>query len=247
MRAPALASSSPNYAPTTGYVFNGDTLLATVDQQTASGVATGTAKTRYIHPDHLGSTNVVTDENDNLVQTLDYYPYGSPRVSSGTSTNEQRKFIGQFSDQSGLSYLNARYMDPSRGQFTSEEPIFLALGDSNRVQLLAQQGQQSYLTDPQRLNEYSYAKDNPISLKDPAGRDAYGINLSAVAERGLGIFAAGTLSVGITYVRDPNTGQQWIAFPVTTGVNSGALGAYQSYPDTLSDRLRCVWRLWRQW
>jgi len=34
-------------------MFNGDTLLATVDQQTASGVATGTAKTRYVHPDHL--------------------------------------------------------------------------------------------------------------------------------------------------------------------------------------------------
>ena len=42
-------------------MFNGDTLLATVDQQTASGVATGTPKTRYIHPDHLGSTNVVTE------------------------------------------------------------------------------------------------------------------------------------------------------------------------------------------
>jgi RHS repeat-associated protein len=38
-----------------------------------SGNATGTAKTRYVHPDHLGSTNVVTDENDNVVQTLDYY------------------------------------------------------------------------------------------------------------------------------------------------------------------------------
>jgi hypothetical protein len=33
-------------------MFNGQTLLATVDQQTASGVATGTAKTRYVHPDH---------------------------------------------------------------------------------------------------------------------------------------------------------------------------------------------------
>jgi hypothetical protein len=33
-------------------MFNGQTLLATVDQQTASGVATGTAKTRYVHPGH---------------------------------------------------------------------------------------------------------------------------------------------------------------------------------------------------
>lgn len=34
---------------------------------------------RYIHPDHLGSTNVVTDASGTVVQTLDYYPYGTTR------------------------------------------------------------------------------------------------------------------------------------------------------------------------
>jgi YD repeat-containing protein len=112
----SVASSTgtgAKYATTTEYVFNGDSLVATVDQQTASGNATDTAKTRYVHPDHLGSTNVVTDENGNVVQTLDFYPYGSTRVSVATSTNERRKYIGQFSDDSGLSYLNARYYNPS--------------------------------------------------------------------------------------------------------------------------------------
>ena len=52
--------SGAKYATTTEYIFNGDTLLSTSDQQFASGVATGTAQTSYIHPDHLGSTNVVT-------------------------------------------------------------------------------------------------------------------------------------------------------------------------------------------
>ena len=47
--------SGATYATTTEYVFNGDTLVSTIDQQFASGVATGTAQTRYIHPDHLGS------------------------------------------------------------------------------------------------------------------------------------------------------------------------------------------------
>jgi YD repeat-containing protein len=40
--------SGAKYATTTDYVFNGDTLLSTVDQQTASGVATGAAKTRLV-------------------------------------------------------------------------------------------------------------------------------------------------------------------------------------------------------
>jgi len=59
----SVASSTgtgAQFATTTDYVFNGDTLVATIDQETASGNATGTAKTRYVHPDHLGSTNVVT-------------------------------------------------------------------------------------------------------------------------------------------------------------------------------------------
>jgi RHS repeat-associated protein len=157
----SVASSTgtgAKYATTTDYVFNGDNQVATVDQQTASGNATGTAKTRYIHPDHLGSTNVVTDENDNVTQTLDYFPYGALRVSVSTSTNVQRKFIGQFSDQSNLDYLNARYYNGSQGQFTSQDPVFL--GDPKRQNL----------QDPQSLNSYSYSDDNPITKSDPTGR-----------------------------------------------------------------------------
>jgi YD repeat-containing protein len=71
-----------NFATSTEYVFNGDTLVATVDQAFKNGSATGTAQTRYIHPDHLGSTNVVTNASGTVVQTLDYYPYGGTRVSS---------------------------------------------------------------------------------------------------------------------------------------------------------------------
>jgi RHS repeat-associated protein len=168
----SVASSTgtgAKFATTTDYVFNGDSLVATVDQQTASGNATGTAKTRYIHPDHLGSTNVVTDENDKVVQTLDYYPYGSTRISSGTSTNERRKYIGQFTDDSGLSYLNARYYESARGQFVSQDPTFLALGNPDQIKQFSQQDQQTFLSSPQQLNSYSYAEDNPITHKDPSG------------------------------------------------------------------------------
>ena len=62
-------------ATTTVYVWNGDTLIATIDQVTVNGANSGSAKTRYIHPDHLGSTNIVTDESGNIVQDVEYYPY----------------------------------------------------------------------------------------------------------------------------------------------------------------------------
>jgi RHS repeat-associated protein len=124
----STTKSSTNYATSTEYLFNGDTLLSTVDQAFKNGTATGTAAVRYVHPDHLGSTNVVTDQNQNLVQTLDFYPYGGTRVSVSTSTAEKRKFIGQFSDDSGLYYLNARFYNPNQGQFVSQDPVFWELG-----------------------------------------------------------------------------------------------------------------------
>jgi RHS repeat-associated protein len=143
-------------------VFNGDTLLSTVDQAFKNGTATGTAQTRYVHPDHLGSTNVVANENGALVQTLDFYPYGATRVSVSTSTNEKRKFIGQFLDDSNLEYLNARYYNPAQGQFISQDPVFWELGLTNDGK--------AALTNPQSQNSYGYASDNPITNKDPSGR-----------------------------------------------------------------------------
>jgi RHS repeat-associated protein len=171
----SVASSTgtgAKFATTTDYVFNGDTLVATIDQQTASGNATGTAKTRYIHPDHLGSTNVVTDENGNVSQTLDYNPYGGTRISDGTGASEKRKFIGQFADDSGLDYLNARYYSPTQGQFVSEDPSFLAVGDPMKVREVTGRDQQEFLADPQLANSYSYGRDNPITQKDPNGNTA---------------------------------------------------------------------------
>jgi YD repeat-containing protein len=98
----SMASSTgtgAKYATTTEYVFNGDSLVSTVDQQIASGVATSTAQTRFIHPDHLGSTNVVTNASGTVVQTLDYYPYGATRISTNVGgADSARKYINRFAD-----------------------------------------------------------------------------------------------------------------------------------------------------
>jgi YD repeat-containing protein len=98
------------YATSTVYVWNGETLIATIDQPMVNGAATGTAATRYIHPDHLGSTNIVSDTSGTIVQDIENYPYGETRLNQSTyPTSEQRQFIGQFKDGNSLSYLQARY------------------------------------------------------------------------------------------------------------------------------------------
>jgi RHS repeat-associated protein len=58
--------------------------------------------------------------------------------------------------------LNARYYAPAQGQFISQDPVFWEIG-------LSQDGKNA-LSNPQALNSYGYANDNPITNKDPLGR-----------------------------------------------------------------------------
>jgi hypothetical protein len=65
--------------------------------------------------------------------------------------------------------MQARYQNSSRGQFISEDLVFLSLGDSAKVKQLLDKDQRDLLADPQQLNSYSYASGNPISKSDPSG------------------------------------------------------------------------------
>jgi RHS repeat-associated protein len=184
----STTNGATTYATTTVYVWNGDTLIATIDQPIVNGAATGMAATRYIHPDHLGSTNIVSDENGNVVTSEEYYPYGETRFNEvNYPTNEQHQFISQFKDGNSLSYLNARYYDSSRGQFESEDPVFL--GDPS----------QQNLQDPQSLNSYTYAGDNPIIKKDPSGQCPYCLVVGGAIVLGA---VGGVAQQGITDVVD---------------------------------------------
>ena len=132
----------------TKYIYAGGELEATI-----AGI--GTTTTSYIHRDHLSSTNVTTNQSGAVSTVLDYYPYGSPRIETGTPP--QRQYIGQYDDsESDLAYLNARYYDSSRGQFTSQDPMHWAIPTN-------------LIIDPQLQNSYGYARNNPILYKDATG------------------------------------------------------------------------------
>ncbi len=124
---------------------------------TSSAVSIATT-IRYLHQDHLNSTNITTDISGNVVQTLDYYPYGGTRVNQSIDgSNERRQYIGQFTDpETNLSYLNARYYSGITDKFISEDPMFWMIP-------------QDILIDPQQQNSYSYARGNPASQSDPTG------------------------------------------------------------------------------
>jgi RHS repeat-associated protein len=151
----------------TKQIYAGDELVATIE--TAGAVVTP----YYVHVDHLGSTNAVSDSAGALAQTLDYYPFGAQRLSSGTY-NEERQYIGQIYDtDTRLDYLNARYYEGGRGQFLSEDPAHLSVGDAERIKHITGQELETYLANPQLLNSYSYAVNNPIRHSDPTGNATY--------------------------------------------------------------------------
>ncbi|MBU1130775.1 CHAP domain-containing protein [Patescibacteria group bacterium] len=67
------------------------------------------------------------------------------------------KFTDQLHDiESNLYYYDNRYYDPQAGRFTQPDPMV----QHNVTELLA---------DPQSLNPYAYARNNPIRYLDPTG------------------------------------------------------------------------------
>jgi RHS repeat-associated protein len=142
----------------------GTTLYPSADAEIdASGAVSGTAAfTRYphmdlkivggqkywLHRDHLASVRFVTDANGALVETTGYAAYGE---ATNASFQTQKAYIGERHDpETGLIYLNARYMDPKFGRFISPDdwdPTLAGVG----------------------TNRYAYAHNSPVNYSDPNG------------------------------------------------------------------------------
>jgi RHS repeat-associated protein len=110
------------------------------------------AGTYFVHGDHLGSLNVLTNSSGTEVQRLTYLPFGETYASTGTVAFDQRRFTGQEQDpETGLYFYQARYYNPVLGRFLSPDSIVPGAGN------------------PQSLNRYSYVNNNPINRTDPSG------------------------------------------------------------------------------
>lgn len=109
----------------------------------------------YTHSDHLGGANVVTDEAGNVKEITEYAPFGEIARQDRYGTPEETArwyFAGHYLDQeTGLTYMGARYYSSSLGRFITADPT---------IQNPA---------IPATLNRYSYAGNNPINRWDPSG------------------------------------------------------------------------------
>ncbi|MHB1844959.1 MAG: RHS repeat-associated core domain-containing protein, partial [Deltaproteobacteria bacterium] len=118
--------------------------------------------TYYYHPDHLGSTQWVTDQNALVHEHVEYYPYGQvwrdPKSDDDrgpTVQGQQFLFTSkQYDPETGNYYFGARYYDPRLARWLSVDPAL----PGNAFEM------------PAALAAYMYGQDNPIRFLDPDGR-----------------------------------------------------------------------------
>jgi RHS repeat-associated protein len=119
------------------YVYLGDQLLAMIKPGELA---------YYYHNDHLGTPQVLTDGNGNIVWKAAYTPFGDAAISIATVENPFR-FPGQYYDQeTGLHYNYFRYYNPQTGRYITPDPIGLTGG----------------------IDLFTYV-NNPINVMDPFG------------------------------------------------------------------------------
>ncbi len=108
------------------------------------------------HLDHLGTPIVLTNNGGFVVSTHHYMPFGDERPAQPQNSTNTLQFTGQERDsESGLDYLIARYYGSSLNRFMSPDPL------------------PGHVLEPQTLNKYIYAGNNPLRYSDPDGLDFY--------------------------------------------------------------------------
>ncbi len=128
----------------------------------------------YEHQDWLGTERLLTDGSGNTAGSYGSLPFGDNFSQSGADVDPYH-FAGLDHDyESGLDHAQFREYSSAGGRWLSPDPYQGSYDSSN----------------PQSLNRYAYALNDPLSLSDPSGQEAC---LAAIA----GTSEGGPIGVGI--------------------------------------------------
>ncbi|OCQ23661.1 hypothetical protein A7985_06885 [Pseudoalteromonas luteoviolacea] len=123
--------------------------------------------TRYMFKDHIGSTDVITNEAGQLIERLSYDAFGrrrdgftwgniqqlhvDPAVQNAAEITEKGYTGHEHVDHAEAIHMGGRIYDPTLGRFMQADPIVQS-PESARS-----------------LNRYTYVFNNPLSFTDPTG------------------------------------------------------------------------------
>ncbi|HEX8600585.1 MAG TPA: SpvB/TcaC N-terminal domain-containing protein [Chloroflexia bacterium] len=117
----------------------------------------------FYQPDHLGSSNYVTDAQGAIYQHSEYFPFGETWVEESSNTQRTPYLFGgkELDEETGLYYFGARYYDPRTSVWQSTDPIIDEYLDGRR---------DNGFYDSTNLNLYAYTAQNPLKYVDPDGK-----------------------------------------------------------------------------
>ena len=106
----------------------------------------------YYHPNHLGSSSYITNLDGEVMQHIEYVPFGEVFIEERNNTwNTPYLFNAkEFDEETGMYYYGARYYEPRLSLWMSTDPM-----------------EEKYSW----LSSYCYTSNNPIKYIDPTGRD----------------------------------------------------------------------------
>jgi RHS repeat-associated protein len=115
-------------------------------------------QTYLVRNDRAGSASALLTVDGTVVETYEYQAFGKPLRPVTASARNRFLFTGrEYDAETGLYYFRARYYDPDLGRFLQEDPKWS-------------------ITDPQTLQQYTYAFNNPLRYRDSSGEWPLNIN-----------------------------------------------------------------------
>ena len=124
----------------------------------------------YYHPDHLGSSSYITNLDGEVVQHIEYVPFGEVFIEERNDVwNTPYLFNAkEFDEETGMYYYGARYYEPRLSLWISVDPISNYDPRNNENYLDGEHNLGVYNTF--NLAPYGYCYQNPIRLIDPNGK-----------------------------------------------------------------------------
>ena len=162
---PYNGTDNNNYADGEGFCCNDGTLEAAQAKAMRKAQSRAVAKSFkdpdnyenlqfFYHPDHLGSSGFITNLDGEIVQHIEYVPFGEVFIEERNSVwNTPYLFNAkEFDEETGLYYYGARYYEPRLSIWLGTDPK-----------------QDKY----PNIHSYCFSLNNPIKIIDPNGQDSY--------------------------------------------------------------------------
>ena len=158
---PYNGTDNNNYADGEGFCCNDGTLEAAQAKAMRKVQSRAVAKSFkdpdnyenlqfFYHPDHLGSSSFITNLDGEVVQHIEYVPFGEVFIEERNSVwNTPYLFNAkEFDEETGLYYYGARYYEPRLSLWMSTDPMSELMPNKTA---------------------YKFSNNNPIRFIDPTG------------------------------------------------------------------------------